>query len=77
MSVKTPVAVFPVGTIVKRQSRGRQIIHNQGRVVDSFMKSDKLGRRQIIYRVQILESGLVRDWPGPHCTLVTPAPASA
>lgn len=77
MATKVPVSILPVGTIVSRQARGKVHIHNQGRIVDSFTKSDKLGRRQIFYRVQVLESGLVRDWPGPHCQVVTPPPASA
>jgi hypothetical protein len=73
----TPVPFLSVGTIVLRQARGVRTIHYHGRIVDSFTKSDKLGRRQIWYRVQVLESGLTRDWPGSHCQPVTPAPASA
>lgn len=76
-SPKKPVPILPAGTIVTRQARGKKPIHGQGRILESFTTSDKLGRRQIVYRVQILESGLVRDWPGPHCVVVTPAPASA
>lgn len=76
-SPKIPVAMLPVGTIVTRQARGKQHIHNQGRIVEAFTTSDRLGRRQIRYRVQILESGVVREWPGSHCVVLSPAPASA
>lgn len=72
-----PVAVLPVGTIVQRQPRGARRIQSPARILDSFMKSDKLGRRQIWYRVQTLEDGLIREWPGSHCLLHTPAPALA
>jgi hypothetical protein len=73
----SPAPLLPVGTIVVRQARGLRTIHTHGRILDAFTKSDKLGRRQIWYRVQILESGITRDWPGSHCQTVTPAPASA
>lgn len=72
-----PVQLLPVGTIVLRQSRGMRTIHLHGRILESFTKLDKLGRRQIWYRVQVLDSGITRDWPGSHCQPITPAPASA
>jgi hypothetical protein len=73
---KPPVAVLPPGTIVTRQARGKKHIHDQGRVLESFTTSDKLNRRQLWYRVEI-QPGLVRDWPGSHCQVLCPAPASA
>lgn len=76
-SSKTPVPVLPPGTIVVRQARGTTRIQDTARIIDAFTVSDKLGRRLIRYRVQILESGLIRDWPGSHCRVLTPAPASA
>jgi|GEM_PF-5484065 hypothetical protein len=72
-----PAPILPVGTIVSRQARGTRRIQNQARILEAFTTSDKLGRRQIRYRVQILESGVVREWPGSHCVVLTPAPASA
>lgn len=72
-----PTSILPVGTIVSRQARGKHRIQNQARILDAFMIPDKLGRRQIRYRVQILESGVVREWPGSHCVVLTPAPAFA
>lgn len=76
-TTKTPAPVLPAGTIVSRQARGKQHIHNQARILAAFTKSDRLGRRQIVYRVQILQSGVVRDWPGSHCVVLSPAPAEA
>lgn len=76
-TTKAPAPILPVGTIVTRQARGQQRIQNQARILDAFTIPDKLGRRQIRYRVQILESGVVREWPGSHCVVLTPAPASA
>jgi hypothetical protein len=76
-TTKTIAPILPVGTIVSRQARGQRRIQNQARILEAFTKSDKLGRRQIVYRVQILESGVVREWPGPHCVVFNPAPASA
>lgn len=72
-----PVSILPVGTIVTRQARGRSIANNHGRILESYTKTDKLNRRQIWYRVQIIESGLIRDWPGSHCRPHAAAPASA
>lgn len=74
-TTKASAPILPVGTIVSRQARGRDRIQNQARILDAFTISDRLGRRQIRYRVQILESGVVRDWPGSHCVVVSPAPA--
>lgn len=74
---KSPAPILPVGTIVSRQARGKDRIQNQARILDAFTIPDKLGRRQIRYRVQILESGAVREWPGSHCVVLSPAPASA
>lgn len=76
-TTKAPTPILPVGTIVSRQARGKHHIQNQARILDAFMIPDKLGRRQIRYRVQILESGVVREWPGSHCVVLTPAPAFA
>lgn len=76
-TTKAPAPILPVGTIVTRQARGRDLIQKQARILDAFTISDKLGRRQIRYRVQILESGVVREWPGSHCVVLNPAPASA
>lgn len=72
-----PMPVLPVGTIVQRQSRGACRIQSPARILQAFTKSDRLGRRQIVYRVQILEFGVVRDWPGSHCVVLNPAPANA
>ena len=65
------------GTIVARQSRGLRDIQMQARVLDSFTTSDKLGRKQIWYRCEVLTTGVIRNWPGSHLTVITPAPASA
>lgn len=73
---KGPAPVLPAGTIVTRQARGNKLIHKQGRILKAFTTTDKLNRRQIWYRVEI-EPGLVRDWPGPHCTVLCPPPAIA
>ena len=69
--------LLPAGTIVTRQARGLRDVQIHARVVDSFTTSDKLGRKQIWYRCQLLSTGVVRDWPGSHVIVVTPAPASA
>lgn len=71
----SPVPVLPVGTIVQRQQRGTGRIHPPARILDSFTKWDRLGRRQIWYRVQTLEDGLIREWPGSHCQMQAAAPA--
>lgn len=76
-TTKAPAPILPVGTIVTRQARGRDLIQKQARILEASTKSDKLGRRQIVYRVQILESGAVREWPGSHCIVLNPAPANA
>lgn len=70
-------APLPTGTIVTRQRRGLRDVQIQARILDSFTISDKLGRRQIWYRCQLLSNGVIRDWPGSHVIVVTPAPASA
>lgn len=69
--------LLPPGTIVCRQSRGLRDVQMQARIVDSFTTSDRLGRRQIWYRCQLLNTGVIRDWPGSHVIVVSPAPASA
>lgn len=62
------------GTIVSRESRGLRSIQMQAQILNSFTVSDKLGRRQIWYRCQLVNNGVIRDWPGSHITVITPAP---
>lgn len=59
------------------QARGMQHVHNLERILRLSTISDKLGRRQIRYHVQILESGAVREWSGSHCVVLSPAPTFA
>lgn len=74
---RTPATVLPPGTIVQLQARGGDRIQGPARILEASTSTDKLGRRLIRYRVQILDSGLTREWPGPHCKVISPAPASA
>lgn len=69
------VTIHPAGTIVTKQRRGLRTIQKHARILESFTTLDKLGRKQVWYRCQELETGLIRDWPGSHCLVVAPAPA--
>ena len=70
-----PAIPLPPGTIVLRQNRGlrKGLVH--GRILDSSITLDALGRRQLWYRVQVISSTDIKRWLASHCTVVAPAPA--